>query len=150
QVNVKAPETEYISPGLRDFEERRKAGFGSFIDEETMRKNNERRLIDVLAGNLPVIKVFRSAPNGEYGIVRPEMRRWASVSHLQDRNGEMSRGNVSRWRPHLRCGARRLRSDARPQPLQHTRLRGSRILRRRRVDAGEVQRDELRLRRDGP
>jgi hypothetical protein len=64
QVNVKAPETKYISPGLREFEERRKAGFGSFIDEETMRKNNERRLIDVLAGYLPGIKVFSSGANG--------------------------------------------------------------------------------------
>jgi hypothetical protein len=64
QVNVKAPERKYISPALRDFEERRKQGFGHFIDEETMRKNNERRLIDVLAGYLPGIKVFSSGSRG--------------------------------------------------------------------------------------
>jgi CarboxypepD_reg-like domain len=63
-VSVKAPEKKYISPALRDFEERRKAGFGYFIEEETMRKNNERRLIDVLAGYLPGIKVFSSGANG--------------------------------------------------------------------------------------
>jgi hypothetical protein len=58
QVNVRAPERKYISPGLRDFEERRKQGFGYFVDEETMRKNNERKLIDVIAGYVPGIKVF--------------------------------------------------------------------------------------------
>lgn len=49
EVQVKAPERKYISPGLQEFEERRKAGFGYFIDEAEMRKSNERRLIDVLA-----------------------------------------------------------------------------------------------------
>jgi hypothetical protein len=63
-VSVKAPERKYISPALRDFEERRKAGFGSFIDETEMRRNNERRLIDVLAGDLPGIKVFSSGSSG--------------------------------------------------------------------------------------
>ena len=58
QVNVKAPERKYISPALRDFEERRKQGFGHFIDEEEMRKNDQRKLIDVIVGYMPGIKVF--------------------------------------------------------------------------------------------
>src|SRR5262249_31942370 len=41
QVNVKAPQKKYISPALQGFEERRKQGFGYFIDEETMRRNDE-------------------------------------------------------------------------------------------------------------
>lgn len=58
EVQVKAPEKKYVSPGLQEFEERRKAGAGHFIDEEVMRKNNERRLIDVIAGNMPGINTF--------------------------------------------------------------------------------------------
>jgi hypothetical protein len=57
EVQIKAPERKYISPGLQEFEERRKAGFGHFIDEAEMRRSNERRLIDVLA-ELPGISRF--------------------------------------------------------------------------------------------
>ena len=40
----------YISPGLRDFEERRKHGLGHYIDERELRKNDDRQLSDVLRG----------------------------------------------------------------------------------------------------
>lgn len=63
EVQVKAPEKKYLSPGLQEFEERRKAGFGHFIDEAEMRKNNERRLIDVLA-ELPSISRFMVKSGG--------------------------------------------------------------------------------------
>jgi hypothetical protein len=38
----------YVSPGLRDFEERRKHGLGQYIDERELRKNDDRELSDVL------------------------------------------------------------------------------------------------------
>lgn len=38
----------WISPGLRDFEERRKHGLGTYIDEKDLRKNDGRDLSDVL------------------------------------------------------------------------------------------------------
>jgi hypothetical protein len=63
-VSVKAPEKKYISPALQDFEERRKAGSGHFIVEEEMRKNNERRLIDVIQGHLPGISTFTVKTGG--------------------------------------------------------------------------------------
>ena len=40
----------YISPGLRDFEERKKHGLGQYIDERELRKNDDRQLSDVLRG----------------------------------------------------------------------------------------------------
>jgi len=58
EVQVKAPAKKYISPALQEFEERRKQGFGHFIDEETMRKNNERRLIDVVQAYMPGLTTF--------------------------------------------------------------------------------------------
>ena len=38
----------YISPGLRAFEERRKAGFGRFITEDELRKSDSHEMPDVL------------------------------------------------------------------------------------------------------
>jgi hypothetical protein len=63
-VSVKAPPRKYISPALNEFEERRKAGFGHFIDEEEMRKNNERRLIDVIQGHVPGVSTFNLKGSG--------------------------------------------------------------------------------------
>jgi len=64
EVNVKATQRTYISPALRDFEERRKAGAGYFIAEDEMRKNDERRLVDVIAGHVPGISTFSSKAEG--------------------------------------------------------------------------------------
>lgn len=64
EVQVKAPERKYISPGLQEFEERKKAGVGHFIDEAEMRKNNERRLIDVIFAQVPGISTITSRDNG--------------------------------------------------------------------------------------
>src|SRR5262249_30664802 len=64
EVQVKAPERKYISPALREFEERRKQGFGHFIDEEEMRKNNERRLIDVVQAYMPGLTTFSTRTSG--------------------------------------------------------------------------------------
>jgi hypothetical protein len=47
-VVVTAQPRKYISPGLRGFEDRRVLGFGHFIDEGELRKNDERPLSSLL------------------------------------------------------------------------------------------------------
>lgn len=64
EVQVSAPEKKYVSPMLREFEERRKQGFGHFIDEEEMRKNDQHRLIDVIIGHIPGINTFTQRSKG--------------------------------------------------------------------------------------
>jgi hypothetical protein len=44
---------KYISPGLRGFEERHSKGFGQFIDEAEMRKNDEKTLAELLVARMP-------------------------------------------------------------------------------------------------
>lgn len=56
-VETKAAGVKYISPALRQFEERRRAGFGKFIDEPTMRKNDDRTLGNTLK-RIAGIRVF--------------------------------------------------------------------------------------------
>jgi len=49
-VVTKDSAPHYVSPGLRGFEERRRAGFGHFITEAELRKQDNRKLTDVLRG----------------------------------------------------------------------------------------------------
>jgi hypothetical protein len=56
-VETKAAGMTYISPALRQFEERRRAGYGKFIDEPTMRKNDDRTLGNTLK-RISGIRVF--------------------------------------------------------------------------------------------
>lgn len=61
-VNVTAPETKYISPNLRGFEERRKAGRGGyFITDSLLRRNDERTIGGMVAGNVPGIVLVSAA-----------------------------------------------------------------------------------------
>jgi len=48
-----------LSPAMRGFEERRKAGFGHFIGEDALRKNDHEKLTDI-ARRLPGAKLVRS------------------------------------------------------------------------------------------
>src|SRR5215211_1534479 len=61
-VRVAAPERKYISPHLQEFEERRKLGFGHFITEEQLRKEDNRSFVNVIASRVPGIRVFRPDP----------------------------------------------------------------------------------------
>jgi len=47
-VVVNAAPRKYISPALRGFEERSKAGFGHFFSDSALRKNDERQLSSLL------------------------------------------------------------------------------------------------------
>ena len=64
EVRVTAPERKYVSPGLQEFEERRKGGFGHFIAEDVMRKNDERNLVDIITGQIPGISRLRVRSGG--------------------------------------------------------------------------------------
>ena len=61
-VRVTEPERKYISPGLTEFEERRKEGRGYFVSEEVLRKNNERSMLDVIVANVPGLTRLRTNP----------------------------------------------------------------------------------------
>jgi len=57
-VRVTAAVRKNISPALTDFEARRKSGFGHFITEDELRKNDDRQLLDVIVGRIPGTKSF--------------------------------------------------------------------------------------------
>lgn len=61
-VQTTAAATKYISPSLRGFEDRRRMGSGYFINEEIMRKNDDRTLGNTLT-RIPGITVaaYRSS-----------------------------------------------------------------------------------------
>ena len=52
-VQVRAPAKKYISPGLQAFEERRKEGFGHFVTEDVLRKNDHSTMLNVVLGYIP-------------------------------------------------------------------------------------------------
>jgi hypothetical protein len=56
-VVTKAQENEYLSPALRGFEERRRAGNGGyFVSDSVLRANEGRPLTNVLVSRMPNIK----------------------------------------------------------------------------------------------
>jgi hypothetical protein len=59
EVRVVEAERKYISPALREFEERRKQGFGHFITEEQLRKNDNSTLVNVIIGHVPGVRAMR-------------------------------------------------------------------------------------------
>jgi len=72
EVTVKADATPYhISPGLRGFEERKKAGFGYFIDEQTLRKEEGRPLGNVLVAHVPGAQVKQASGNAAFLLKSP-------------------------------------------------------------------------------
>jgi hypothetical protein len=50
-------ERKYISPGLNAFEERRKAGFGYFVEDSVIRKNEDRQLSSILR-RMPALNIM--------------------------------------------------------------------------------------------
>jgi carboxypeptidase family protein len=56
-VRPAVPQRNYLSPGLRAFEERRARGLGHFISEETLRKNDGKPLTNVILQNIPGVMV---------------------------------------------------------------------------------------------
>lgn len=62
-VTVSAPEKKHISPGLQEFEDRRKAGFGHFITDDVIRKNESSTLVNIIVGHTSGLKAM---PGGRY------------------------------------------------------------------------------------
>ena len=56
----RAPET--MSPRMSQFEEHRKLGFGHFVTEDELRKNDSRKLNDVLTARIPSLSTYRPYP----------------------------------------------------------------------------------------
>jgi hypothetical protein len=67
-VRVVSEAPKYRSPGLRDFEARRKAGFGYFIGEEVLRRPENTRMSSVLS-RIPGLNLvpFRSSSYAQSG-----------------------------------------------------------------------------------
>jgi hypothetical protein len=57
-----AREPEHLSARMSQFEEHRKLGFGHFVTEAELRKNDNRRLNEVLAARIPGLSTFRPYP----------------------------------------------------------------------------------------
>jgi hypothetical protein len=62
-----APERKYIAPALRDFEERRRQGFGHFITDEELRKDESRDMANIILGHMPGLTRFRVPNDGQGG-----------------------------------------------------------------------------------
>lgn len=54
---VTRAQLRYLSPNLRGFEERKRTGLGYYIDEKTLRKDENRALGDVLVSHVPGINI---------------------------------------------------------------------------------------------
>lgn len=67
-VIVKDSAPTYLSPALRGFEERRRQGFGHFVTEAEFRKNDNKRLMDVLLPRIPGV-MTAPGPHGETYLV---------------------------------------------------------------------------------
>lgn len=55
-VVTKDSNTRYLSPGLREMEERRRQGFGHFITEAELRKNDSKRMTSMIR-TLPSVNI---------------------------------------------------------------------------------------------
>jgi len=75
-VVTKDTGSRHLSPGLRDMEERRRLGFGYFITEAELRKNDSKRMTSVV----------RTLPNVNMVCPKPERPRygecWASSGRM--------------------------------------------------------------------
>jgi len=65
-VRTVSPGRAYISPTLRSFEERRARGFGYFIGEDDLRKNDNKSLADILFAKLPGTILTRGPRGGRH------------------------------------------------------------------------------------
>lgn len=83
KVVVKDSMTQHLSPNLRAFEERRKAGFGHFIDEAEMRKSDGRTMANVLISHLPGLMVAPAALGAEYIVSTRKMCRGLALAQCR-------------------------------------------------------------------
>lgn len=65
-VTTAAAERKYISPALNEFEERRRQGFGYFITDDVLRKEEQRDMLNIITGHVPGLTRIRVPPNINY------------------------------------------------------------------------------------
>lgn len=68
QVSLADASHKFLSPGMQGFEDRRKAGFGQFITDSTLRKASGSRLSRLLIQHMPGIVIGNAGSYGEYPI----------------------------------------------------------------------------------
>ena len=72
KVTTTAPETKYISPALRGFEERRKMALsGYFIGDSVLRAEENRALGDVLKAHAPSVIIYNGKANANWLVQSP-------------------------------------------------------------------------------
>jgi hypothetical protein len=76
EVNVTAPRAALRPGRMADFYERKAVGIGHFIDRELLEKNENRRMAEILAGNVPGLRV-------RYGTTSSA---WATSTRVQGKN----------------------------------------------------------------
>jgi hypothetical protein len=62
----KSPIRQYTAVRLREFEERRREGFGYYIAEDELRKNDHEKVSDILAAHIPGAHVVRTGAGRAY------------------------------------------------------------------------------------
>jgi hypothetical protein len=65
-VVVRDSAPKYLTPGLRSFEEHRKAGFGHFVTDSVFRKGENSTLANFLASRLPGIQSVSGRGSAKY------------------------------------------------------------------------------------
>jgi len=96
-VRVSAPETKYLSPMLRGFEERRKAGRGGyFITDSLLRRNDERNMGGVVAASAPGVMLISAAGYTYLASSRKGGKCWVAVYIDGVRIYDATMGMISR------------------------------------------------------
>jgi len=87
-VVTTVPERKYISPNLRDFEERRKTNVGGyFISEEVLRKEENRDMSNLIVSRIPGLQRFRPGGVGNKSYVGTARKCTAGPELLKCRGG---------------------------------------------------------------
>jgi hypothetical protein len=80
KVLVTDSSVKYLSPALRSFEERRKGGFGHFIPESEMRKNDNHTMTDVLISHIPGLMIAPSALGAQFIVSTRKMCKGGALA----------------------------------------------------------------------
>ncbi len=79
-VVVRDSAVKYLSPALRGFEERRKMGFGHFIPEAEMRKNDNHTMADLLISHIPGLMIGPAPLGAEFIVSTRKMCKGGALA----------------------------------------------------------------------
>ena len=103
-VVTKDSMSRYVSPALRGFDERRRAaGPGTFIDEETLRKEENRRLSEVLIAHAPNVKIQQNS--SAMFLVRSARCMYGEQPDVYVDGVPIAHVPDPRWPPSVKAGA---------------------------------------------